>query len=258
MNSQKNIQDELKDLDSILPAHNGQPVFSVPEGYFDSLAASILAKVKNGEASAVQELAALSPMLAGISRETPYSVPLFYFEQNLDGLQGIMNTTPSPLLESIGKEMPFTVPQGYFTNLSAKVISKVAPPTAKIIPLFARSWMRAAVAAVVGGIIFISGYQYFNSKNADPIAQTRVDTARQNQFARNEPAMVQEIKKASTKELDEFIENVQIASVKKVKGNFPSSDDEKVKALLQDVTDTEMDAFLNAIPTADDELSVTN
>ena len=51
---------------------------SVPDGYFDSLPLIMLAKVKSqGEEN---ELGTIAPVLAGISREMPYSVPAGYFE----------------------------------------------------------------------------------------------------------------------------------------------------------------------------------
>lgn len=56
--------------------------FSVPEGYFDGLAASIMNRVKAETATGAQEeIQALSPMLAGISRTMPFEVPRSYFDQ---------------------------------------------------------------------------------------------------------------------------------------------------------------------------------
>ena len=74
MRSQTNIKDELKSLESGLPVTDN-PAFSVPEGYFEGLASSVLAKVKASEASVQKELAEISPLLAGIPKVTPYSVP---------------------------------------------------------------------------------------------------------------------------------------------------------------------------------------
>ena len=46
MTNQNNIQDELRSMNSELPVENSQNTFSVPQGYFDGLAASIITKVK--------------------------------------------------------------------------------------------------------------------------------------------------------------------------------------------------------------------
>jgi len=81
MSSRNAIQDELKSLGSSLPVTDN-PFFSVPQGYFEELADSILAKVKASEILTPQaELNELSPLLAGIPKVTPYSVPSFYFEE---------------------------------------------------------------------------------------------------------------------------------------------------------------------------------
>ena len=92
---------------------------SVPEGYFDGLAANILQKIKREEhVTVAEEMAALSPVIS-----------------------------------AIGNANVFTVPQGYFEQLSftAKV------ETAKVIkmnPL--RSVFKYAAAAVITGLLGIS------------------------------------------------------------------------------------------------------
>jgi hypothetical protein len=59
----------------------GQQKPSVPEGYFESFPATMLSKIRamesNSESNEVEEI---SPLLAGISRKMPYSVPRGYFE----------------------------------------------------------------------------------------------------------------------------------------------------------------------------------
>jgi hypothetical protein len=81
MTQRDNILKELHELNSDLGELNQQPVFQVPGGYFDNLADKVLKRVRASEvASAKEELALLSPFLGVISRSTPYSVPVGYFE----------------------------------------------------------------------------------------------------------------------------------------------------------------------------------
>lgn len=255
MSNQKNIQDELKNLESGLPFINN-PVFSVPNGYFEGLASSVLAKVKASEASAAQvELAELSPLLAGIPRAMPYSVPLFYFEENASFIPEFSQNPQLSLLDSIGKNVPYKIPEGYFDTLPEVIKSKVAEPLTKVVPLFARKWVRMAVAAVVGGALFAGGYQYFSETPLVSLAKNSVDTT-QNLVAGNAPAIEQEIKKTSTKELDEFIRNVGI-NVKTQKAIKASAEKDSVKALLEDVSDTEMESFLSVLPPSDDNAVTT-
>ena len=70
MNNRIAIQEELKELNSQLPLEKGPELYSVPKGYFEGFAASMLEKVKTDKAvTASDELEALAPLLAGISKK---------------------------------------------------------------------------------------------------------------------------------------------------------------------------------------------
>lgn len=51
----------------------------IPEGYFDQLADSILNKIKSGE-TAIEEIRSLSPLLYNIQHKNVFTVPVGYFE----------------------------------------------------------------------------------------------------------------------------------------------------------------------------------
>jgi len=259
MDNQQNIQDDPLGLNGGLPAPNNPP-FSVPEGYFEGFAASVLAKVKGQTASAADELRELSPLLAGLPRELPYTVPAGYFEQTIAGLPSVFSDETSVILEAADKAMPYVVPQGYFENLAGQVLTKVAPRQAKVVPFFARTWMRAAVAAVIGGVMFIGGYRLLNStENEEATASTSqpADTTQRMVAKTRLSSVAQDIKKASTAELDAFIKSVPLEVAKTPKTKTASSTEHgEVKELLQNVSVKEMDAFLEQLPTGDDELAV--
>src|SRR5689334_4168705 len=128
MNSQDNIQDELRGLNSDLPASQNSTPFSVPEGYFEGLAGNILAKIKAGGAeSATDEIASLSPLLAGISRDMPYAVPYQYFQSNIEDLPYVVGEdASSAILTLVERVTPYQVPTGYFANFPEQVLEKVA------------------------------------------------------------------------------------------------------------------------------------
>ena len=259
MADQDNIQDELRSLNSGLPGSNSQhPPFSVPEGYFDGLAASILAKVKAQTLSPADELQELSPLLAGISKQMPYSLPAGYFDENMATLPFLTGETESMVLKAIGKELPYTVPQGYFENLPEQVLEKLSSPKAKLVPLFARRWMRAAVAAVVGGVMLIGGYRLLNTQeNEEPAAENRqlADTTGKMVASNNQSSVVQDIKQASTEELDAFIKSVPLNTGKISAVVAKQTDQKKVKELLKDVSVKEIDNFLEQLPSADADLA---
>src|SRR5947209_8509818 len=143
MSNHETIENELKNLGSSLPVTNS-PSFSVPDDYFEVLTASILAKVKNGAASTAQtELRELSPLLHGLQKTMPYDVPSSYFEENLHHLPFKEIKDDSPILAAAGKGLPYLVPADYFDALPTQVLAKVSVPKVKVVPLFARGWMRA-------------------------------------------------------------------------------------------------------------------
>jgi hypothetical protein len=62
-------------------AKTAHPGFSVPEGYFDTLAGSILGKIKSQQiAKTDDELAEIAPTLTTISRANVYTLPVGYFD----------------------------------------------------------------------------------------------------------------------------------------------------------------------------------
>ena len=240
MNIPTNIQDELNSLNSNLPADvNGMP-YTVPNGYFEGLAASVMAKIKNAdEVSASEEIAQLSTLLAGISRTVPFSVPDHYFSSNIESLPAFTSENEASLVLSfISKEMPYQVPPGYFDGLSHKVLDKVSDRGgARVVPMIKRKWMHIAAAAMVAGIITISGISYFNNNGTETVTK--------------DPVAV-ELKKATTEELKTFITNTDAT----VNDNTTVQNTAEVKTLLNDVSDKELEAFLDQVPTEDDEFEL--
>lgn len=242
MNARNIIQDELNELNSGLNPNSNNTPFSVPEGYFDDLAAFVLAKIKSETSvSAMGEIGQLSPLLAGVPRQLPYSVPDNYFQSNIEDLKAFTSDSEESLVLSfIDKEMPYEVPVGYFANVPEQVLEKVSDHRTKAVPM-KRKWMRLAAAAMVAGIMAVSGIFYFNNRGSSNVI--------------SDPVTV--VKKASTEELNAFIkttavdvtdDNAQIT----VKNNVPKTE---TKKLFADVSDKELDAFLNQMP-ADDEVDI--
>jgi len=233
MSSKKYIQDELNELNSELPGGSQEQAYSVPEGYFEGFAGSVMNRIKEAEGvdSSSVEIAMLSPLLASLSRNMPYSVPGGYFDENIESLPAFTRESEDSLVLSfVEKEMPYDVPSGYFAGLPDAVLQKVNS-NARVVPMIRRRWMHIAAAAVVAGIITLSGLAYFKSGTTvkDPVAV--------------------EIKKASTEELNAFVE----AAGAKQDENSTAQNSNDVKQLLKDVSDKELEAFLNQVPTEDDE-----
>lgn len=246
MNSRNAIQIELNDLRSSLPADNKQPVFTVPNDYFENFAASVLAKVKSRPITdnADEELKNLSPVLAAISKRPPFSVPENYFSQLATGLPALVNEAALPeFLQSHTKQMPYPVPTGYFEGLAAQVAAKVMQPKAKVISLQSR-FMRYAAAAVVAGILVTGGIFYLagNQNSLDPALQPDAWVA-------------QKLKNVSSSDLEAFLTNTGSGFTSKELAQKGSK--AEVRQMLRDVSTTELDVFLAELP-ADNDMSNLN
>ena len=241
MTNRNTILKELEELGSVLASHEPQNIYAVPAGYFEDLADKILDRIKALKANdAKEELSYLSPFFSNVSKEMPYSVPTGFF-QNLsdDVLKRISEheyhqtskeeiETLSPLLSSLKNKNPYSVPAGYFEALETNVEKKET----KVISITKRRWYRLAVAAVIIGIVAISGLAIFRTKQVDP--------------NKNPQAWIEKNvdKKVSKNNLDEF--------VKLAEGESTSVTNEKddvklaeIKELMKDVPEKEIEDFLN-------------
>jgi hypothetical protein len=236
MNSRNTIQDELNELNSGLNSNSNNP-YSVPEGYFEGLAASVLAKIK-GETpvSAMEELVRLSPFLAGIPKKMPYSIPEDYFQSNIEGLKAFTSESEESLVLSfVDKEMPYKVPAGYFANVPEQVLEKISTQRTKVVPVMRRKWMQLAAAAAITGIMAVSGIFYFSNRGSNGTSDP-----------------VTAVKKASTQELNDFINTTAVTDDK---SQMTVNNSPKEKKLFADVSDKELNEFLDQMPT-DDEIDI--
>jgi hypothetical protein len=248
MNSRNAIHEELKELSSSLP-YDKQPVFTVPQGYFENFAASVWSRINSQHPmDSADELAELSPMLAAIPRKMPFSVPENYFSELTDRLPAMTSEDDqfSEALQQHHRQMPYTVPAGYFEGMADSVLAKVKvkKPVGKVVSFGMRPWMRIAAAAVITGLIILSGIAYFgnNTKSIDPNSQP-------------DEWISQKLKNITSKELDEFIRTVDNSFSSKELAASAKGEAE-VRKMLKDVTNSELDAFLNQLP-ADIEEPVT-
>jgi hypothetical protein len=245
MNSRKHIQEELTELKSLLPLEKGPEVFSVPQGYFDGFAASVLQKLK-GEipGSVSEELGSIYSLLAGISKKMPFTVPENYFTTNTEGLSDLVSEEVIPDFLQGGKQLPYSVPAGYFENLPQAILRKVNPGEAKVIPISSsRKWMRYAAAAIITGIIAISSVLYFgNNQSVDPASQPGEWVAKK-------------LKNVPDKEIDDFINTADVSTTAIAKSE---SDKTEVRKLLKDIPVNELEKFLDEVPIDNEDLLIIN
>jgi len=241
---------ELADLGSALKDHNPQNIYAVPAGYFEGLADQILNRIKALEATnAKEELTYLSPLLSTVSKEMPYTVPAGFF-QNLseDVLKKISEHEDyqtseeeigslSPLLSSLKNKNPYSVPAGYFEALETNVVRKDSfgeRKETKVISITRRRWYRLAVAAVVIGILVISGLLFINRNNKVTIAKNPGKWIEKNV-----------VDKVNKDKIDEFVTLSNDDNSEKVDDQSEAAKKAEIKELMKDVPEKEIEAFLN-------------
>jgi hypothetical protein len=82
----------------------------------------------NRNTDILNELQTISPAVANLGTEMPYTVPAGYFDTLSDVITARIAAgtgEDSAVVSAAGKTTPFEVPQGYFESLSTSVLSKI-------------------------------------------------------------------------------------------------------------------------------------
>jgi len=256
---------ELGDLESSLSNHTPQNIYEVPHEYFEGFATHLLNKIKALEArDASGELKALSPLLAGIRKQNPYSVPDGYFTSMEQKMAESIQQHPdyqtadeelnaiSPLLNGLNKKTPYFIPEGYFENLGTEISKNPNKKTgAKIVSLTSRRLYRYAAAAVITGIILMAGVLYLNQQNHQNNNPVEAGKA----WAKIE----KQVEKISDKELKDFVQltNTNDLSTQDNVANT-SIASEDVNNLLKDISDKELQEFLDQTGDSEEEALLMN
>ncbi len=203
MNNSNNILNELKEISPLLAGMQKANVFTVPNGYFENFPATMLLLVKEEKNSLLtgisqqnpnvpagyfdtladsilnkikaQEAAEDYPLLNSISTANVYTVPQGYFENLADNTLGkirIEEDLVHPVLKSISTANVYTVPQGYFETLSANILNAVTQQQAtKVVTMPKRTinWFKYAVAAAFVGVMAFGAYQFIGSNKTQAL-----------------------------------------------------------------------------------------
>lgn len=236
MAQSNNILQELRELESSLAGMTSQSVYTVPKGYFQGLAETVLERIR-----IEAEPEYLSPVLNEVSRVMPYTVPAGYFEGLASQVLDSINTgNPvsvqeeladlSPLLGGLKKEMPYSIPAGYFD----KPAGATGTRPAKLVSLAGRKWFRFAAAAVLMAAVATTVVLISTKDRIDPST---------NSYSWVEKKM----KKVSTDEIKNFVDmSDETLPQKEIVASADKSNE--VKEMIKDIPASEIQEFLSVIP----------
>lgn len=221
--SKKDIIIELKEVAPFVANVSKVNPYSVPEGYFDSLAESFLFHVR---------------LLQLKDSGSAFSVPEGYFE-NLphfilnkirEGQNEVQEELAevAPVLNTINKENIFSIPDNYFEKLTIPLPKE--RKTGKIISLAGsvRKWVTYAAAASVLFIIATTSYLYVSMHHKTIEKHLPIE---------------QRIAELNEEELINYLkDNDGIIS-----GNLipATNEDPQIQNMLQRVSDEEIENYLN-------------
>jgi hypothetical protein len=152
--------DMMNNNRDILNEVQGINVYTVPDGYFNSLADEIMSSIhlETGKQFAQQG---------------PYTIPDRYFEDlsstiltRLQAIPGNISTpveTENSFLATIGKANVYEVPAGYFDQLPAQLVKQAGhPEKGKLVSLrsVTRRWVTYVSAAAVAGIMVVGAFLF--------------------------------------------------------------------------------------------------
>jgi len=249
------------------------PYDSPAQSYFDGLAARMLGIVKSEKntdlsiidtahdesglfSGVTDELNAISPLLAGLSKKNPYSIPAGYFQElpsgiiegakAIDavneeiGLEKFTALDPDLSfsgLDNIRRINVYAVPDLYFNEFPEKMQSRVGrKEPAKLVSMgFSRKLFRYAAAAVVSGLLLAGALFYMTGKSSPNI------TLAANQQAKDS---VTGINKVSETEMVNYLkyEPSSVPDVTFASTGDMTSDD--LLEMLSDVSDESLQHYL--------------
>lgn len=135
-----------------------QNAFSVPENYFEDVNEHIHSAI-------------FLDRLKQESQVNSFEVPENYFNELTERIENSVKLAAFP------KETPFIVPDQYFETLQDRISAKIAnenpEKTAKVIPLWRRSFVKYASAACFVLMASFGIYFYPNGSSNIPVAQTQ-------------------------------------------------------------------------------------
>ena len=120
----------VDELSPMLKSIQNKNVFTVPNGYFNTITNTVLHKIGNKQLE-------------------------------IDELQEL-----SPLLQSLQAKNVYTVPEGYFSLIPNKIVNTIAPKQVKVVTMQMRSTaiLKYAVAAVFTGVLALGVYKFVGNK----------------------------------------------------------------------------------------------
>lgn len=162
MENRIDILEELKELSPAIAAIEKVNVFTVPDGYFEHLCTDIMTGIQseNGSSSDFTAIISSAEVPSGYFNTLADTI-LNKIKANEAVNAATEIRALSPMLYSIQNENVFDVPHGYFENFSNEVLDKLKPQP-KVINMQRRSstFFKYAIAAAFTGVMALGVFKF--------------------------------------------------------------------------------------------------
>ena len=199
-----------------------------------------------------EEIRSISPVVADMSLQNPYSVPAGYFDKlpaqllsaakSADAnIEEMAETELSPLLMSLRTLPAYRVPEGYFDELTKNLVSpQPVPVPAKVIQMNRFGYRRMAVAVVVAGLVFLGSWFFFLQGKNDGQASMAM-----NSQVISDKAIHDQATKIPDAELITYLDSTEDFGKPDEMIIDPESGSDLASLMLVDISDEELENYID-------------
>ena len=204
MENSVDILYELKELSPDIVEIEKKNVFTVPAGYFENLSKGILAGIAIEEnVSDIFFSGSVDNDVPHRYFDTLADTILDKIKAQKTVSASEELRTLSPMLYSIQNVNVFEVPKDYFNSLSETTVAGVKPQQTKVVMMSRRSTtvIKYAIAAALTGVMALGVFKFTNSNtnDIDPVVALGDKIARENRFD-------EELEKVTDADIVKFLE----------------------------------------------------
>jgi len=192
-----------------------------------------------------EELTSLSQHVAQLPKNTPFTVPIGYFDnfpvRLMDAIQNEASERElfelSPLLKELRHENPYTLPDGYFNHLTVEIPKHQAP----VVGMYTiRSWAKYAAAACLLGIIATVFFVSKTENETSLALQSKETESLQNKVSPDAIAMY--LEEMDNLSVVETTENEQVETGSNLLVDMSS---ETIEEILQEIPDKDISLYMD-------------
>jgi hypothetical protein len=255
-----NILNELKAISPTVANLPGQVLYTVPDGYFENFAATMLLLAKTQHQNANEETQTLSALLHGLKKHHTYQAPDNYFNDLpvslVEGAKAIdfVNSeleNLSPLMSNLRNKNVYSVPQNYFYTFAGEVLQKIhTKKQAKVIAMpLSRSIIRYVAAAIVTAVIATGSWLFFKKDVTSPTQKPVTEVAQlQNSFELlKDEDIINYVNESSVATVTPYVDAATLLGTE--------MKDTDIKNIIADISDDELQQYLEEYPLTKETLN---